>query len=134
LVTIEYENLKMMIIGQVVVIVLLLIGNTMDQYSSERQLLLFGIEKNPVLVDRQLQLLNLESKAVKDRSLVITVVPKGDPRIMKYSINSDQFTILLIGKDNMEKHRTNTILPTDQLFGIIDAMPMRKAEMKSSGR
>ena len=114
-------------------IVLFFIGSMMDQYASERQLLLFGMEKNPAIVDRQIQLLKVEFKAVKDRSLVITVVPKNDPRVVKYGINSDQFTILLIGKDNMEKHRSNTILPADQLFAIIDAMPMRKTEMRSSG-
>lgn len=123
-----------MIIGHVVFIGLLLIGNRMDQFSAERQLLVFGMEKNPALVEQQIRLLNLESAGVKDRSLVITVVPKVDSRIQKYSINPDQFTILLIGKDNMEKHRTTTILPPDQLFGIIDAMPMRKSEMKSSSR
>jgi hypothetical protein len=40
-----------------------------------------------------------------------------------------QFTVILIGKDGTEKHRTNTLLQMQELFTIIDAMPMRRAEM-----
>ena len=105
-----------------------------EQFASERQLLLFGIDKNPSLVQQQIQLLNSESKGVQERSLTITIVKGGDSRIKKYSINPGQFTVLLIGKDNSEKYRTNDLLPPDQLFGIIDAMPMRKAEMESGNK
>lgn len=73
------------------------IGNLINQFSSERSLLLFGMEKNAAFVERQLKLQHRESK---ERSLVITVVQSGDARIMKYSINPDEFTIILIGKDN----------------------------------
>lgn len=120
-----------MTFGILLSIGMLLTVTSPEQFASERQLLLFGIDKNPSLVQQQIQLLNRESKGVKERSLIITVIKKGDARIRKYSINPDQFTVLLIGKDNSEKYRTNSLLPADQLFGIIDAMPMRKAEMES---
>ena len=84
-----------------------------EQFASERQLLLFGIDKNSSLDQQQIQLLNRESKGVKERSLIITVIKGGDSRIKKYSINPDQFTVLLIGKDNSEKYRSNDLLPPD---------------------
>jgi hypothetical protein len=34
-----------------------------------------------------------------------------------------------VGKDETEKHRVNRVLEIGELFAIIDAMPMRKAEM-----
>lgn len=120
--------------GMLLFIGLLLTEVSPEQFVSERQLLLFGIDKNPTLVQQQIQLLNRESKGVKERSITITIIKGGDSRIKKYSINPDQFTVLLIGKDNSEKYRTNNLLPPDQLFGIIDAMPMRKAEMESGNK
>lgn len=48
----------------------------------------------------------------------------------KFKIGKDSFTVVLIGKDGGEKYRKNTILTSEELFAIIDAMPMRKAEMK----
>lgn len=102
-----------------------------EQLASERQLLLFGVEKNPALVQQQIQLLNAESKGVKERSVTINIIEKGDARVRKYAINPDQFTVLLIGKDHSEKYRSNSPVPPGQLFGIIDAMPMRRAEMES---
>ncbi|SFE75023.1 DUF4174 domain-containing protein [Thermoflexibacter ruber] len=49
----------------------------------------------------------------------------------KFRISKDNFTVVLIGKDGGEKYRKNTILTSEELFAIIDAMPMRKAEMKN---
>ncbi|GAB4187262.1 MAG: DUF4174 domain-containing protein [Thermoflexibacter sp.] len=48
----------------------------------------------------------------------------------KFKISKDNFTVVLIGKDGGEKYRKNATLTSEELFAIIDAMPMRKAEMK----
>lgn len=38
--------------------------------------------------------------------------------------------VILIGKDGGEKYRKSTILSNENLFAIIDAMPMCRTEMK----
>ena len=43
-----------------------------------------------------------------------------------------QFQITLIGKDGGKKLTRRTVLKTDELFAIIDAMPMRLDEMRKS--
>jgi hypothetical protein len=48
----------------------------------------------------------------------------------KFKISKDDFAVVLIGKDGGEKYRKNAILTNEELFAIIDAMPMRKTEMK----
>ncbi len=48
----------------------------------------------------------------------------------KFKVEKNTFTIVLIGKDGGEKYRKNAILTNEELFAVIDAMPMRKAEMK----
>lgn len=51
-------------------------ANVMGQFSSFRQLLIFGSEENMMLGEQQLNLLNKSSVGVKERSLKITVVEK----------------------------------------------------------
>lgn len=46
----------------------------------------------------------------------------------------ERFSIELIGKDGGTKERRNTVLPPAELFAIIDAMPMRRAEMRRESR
>lgn len=40
------------------------------------------------------------------------------------------FSVVLIGKDGGEKLRRTTPLPPADLFALVDAMPMRQAEMR----
>jgi len=40
------------------------------------------------------------------------------------------FSVVLIGKDGGEKLRRDSFLTTRDLFAIVDAMPMRRAEME----
>lgn len=42
--------------------------------------------------------------------------------------NASGFSVVLIGKDGGEKLRRNTLLSSKELFAIVDAMPMRRAE------
>lgn len=49
----------------------------------------------------------------------------------KYQINpAEGFSCILLGKDGYEKLRKTTFVPLEELFALIDAMPMRKREMK----
>ncbi len=46
--------------------------------------------------------------------------------------DAKSFSIILVGKDGGEKLRRTTPLPPDELFALVDAMPMRRAEMRES--
>lgn len=47
----------------------------------------------------------------------------------KYGIRSDQFALLLIGKDGQPKSELSSVPEIEQIFGRIDTMPMRQQEM-----
>lgn len=49
----------------------------------------------------------------------------------RFRIGEEEFCIVLIGKDGGEKYRKNTIFSSEELFAVIDAMPMRRAEKNS---
>ncbi|WP_166435190.1 DUF4174 domain-containing protein [Christiangramia sabulilitoris] len=46
--------------------------------------------------------------------------------------SKEDFEIILIGLDGGVKLRQSEILGTDKLFGLIDSMPMRRAEMNKN--
>jgi hypothetical protein len=48
-----------------------------------------------------------------------------------FEVEDNEFTTILIGKDGGVKMRRDGLMPTDALFDTIDAMPMRRQEMKS---
>lgn len=47
-----------------------------------------------------------------------------------YSLAADRFAVVLIGKDGGPKLRSDAPLGPDRLFPTIDAMPMRRSEMR----
>ena len=49
-----------------------------------------------------------------------------------FDIDSDTFSVLLIGKDGGVKMRRDDIVSTREIFQLIDSMPMRQQEMRKS--
>ena len=43
---------------------------------------------------------------------------------------SSRFTVVLVGKDGTAKLREKRAVSSDDLFALIDAMPMRQREMR----
>ncbi len=114
------------------IIGLLLAISTMGQFSSHRQLLIFKSLGDVQLAEQQLSSLEKAAGGVNERDIKITIVEKESPLFKKYSVDTARFTVILIGKDGFEKYRTNKLLDADQLFSIIDAMPMRQREMNKN--
>jgi hypothetical protein len=51
----------------------------------------------------------------------------------RFKVSPNEYMSILIGKDGTEKMRTGEVVTAKRLFEIIDAMPMRKLEMKDNG-
>ena len=51
-----------------------------------------------------------------------------------FAVQSNDFAVLLVGKDGGEKFRSSTPVTMKRLNQIIDAMPMRQQEMQSHHR
>ncbi|WP_161597124.1 DUF4174 domain-containing protein [Dyadobacter flavalbus] len=100
-----------------------------------RKVLLFYNAEGEQQWKAQMKVLEAARKEVSERDIEITSVP-GSARYAdqwkKWKIDtSEAFTFILIGRDGGEKLRSNEMVKTNQLFGLIDAMPMRKREMES---
>ncbi len=103
----------------------------MAQFNKYRLVYLFGRETVPQMVEQQIDSLMKFSKGFKERDLELVTVESTNSLSERFKVTPGIFTLILIGKDGSEKYRTNKVIKAATLFAIIDAMPMRKAEMKS---
>ena len=118
-----------------------------------RVLLVFAPSGQDPRVQTQIRLLSRHSAEMKERDLVLLPVflqsgtPTGSDTLRElqpppvsdaeqlalrrqYTIGQTDFAVVLLGKDGGEKFRSTTPVPVERLDQIIDAMPMRKNEMK----
>jgi len=93
----------------------------------------------------QKRILKNEEDGVLDRDLIIVeVIENGESRARgvrfpeetagnlrrQFQVAPGAFQVILIGKDGGEKLRRGEPVSAADLFGIIDAMPMRQQEMR----
>ncbi|MEN0051721.1 MAG: DUF4174 domain-containing protein [Bacteroidota bacterium] len=111
-----------------------------------RILLLFAEHPDDSLLIQQIAHFEEDTAGLEDRDLIIYkickeegVAPNGkelDARAIKrlrdkYKVSNNSFTVILIGKDGGEKlRRKGKLLTRKALYRTIDAMPMRRAEMR----
>ncbi len=98
------------------------------QFDNSRKILIFGNDQ--ALVKAQQRWLMKDSTGITERDIDIIKVKEGSNLLSQYGVASNQFTIILIGKDGGEKFRSLKPETSETLFAIIDAMPMRQSEMK----
>lgn len=98
----------------------LISAQDLSQYRWENRILQIETPsiKDPHFQDQSSRLVAV-FRGVLERDLVI--LTKTD---------AEHFQITLIGKDGGKKLTRRTVLKTEELFAIIDAMPMRRDEMR----
>jgi hypothetical protein len=125
-------------------------AQTLDKHRwQDRVILLYAAGAKDPTLKRQLSLLTTQKAEVTDRDLVIYqlfpsggISPNGKKLtasqslafFQRYDVRPDTFTLILVGKDGGEKKRTGELVPLEDLFGLIDRMPMRRAEMRRKGK
>ncbi|WP_166395049.1 DUF4174 domain-containing protein [Rubrobacter marinus] len=51
----------------------------------------------------------------------------------RFGVEPGAFTALLVGKDGTVKHRSDEPVGLEELYALVDAMPMRRREMRERG-
>lgn len=90
--------------------------------------MIFGNNATEQLVHKQWVTFDADKTGLEERGIQIFVNPESQS--MKKLRNETGFEIILIGKDGGVKKRKTSLMQTDELFGIIDSMPMRQSEMR----
>ena len=69
-----------------------------------------------------------------ERDLVVLAEPDGNgPLHRRFHAPAGEFRVILIGKDGHTALERSQPVGSQELFGLIDAMPMRRQEMRSKG-
>jgi Domain of unknown function (DUF4174) len=101
---------------------------------NSRVLLLFAPNVNDRRLTQQKQMLESQSAGLKDRDLKvfeITGCSQSDEQLRnKFHVKADSFAVVLIGKDGSKKLKHSEPADPNDIFQLIDSMPMRKDEMR----
>lgn len=116
-----------------------------DYLWQKRPLLLFAPSSDDAQLLGAREILQEHMKGIKERDMVIWYVIHHDKVVIDdairphlpakrfyehYNVAADTFTMLLIGKDGEVKLQQEAIIPIEELFATIDAMPMRQQEIQ----
>ena len=81
--------------------------------------------------ERKLRLLEIVGGVVKESDAI--VASEGDRILDRLSLDQDSFSVVLVGLDGTVKLRQSSPISNRQLFSLIDAMPMRREELRMRG-
>ena len=96
---------------------------------------------------QQIELLDAVEAGLRERDLTVIEVfsedgvavdgqaagPSGSSFYRHFSVDSDAFRVILVGKDGRIKLDRKEAVASTDLFSLIDAMPMRRLEMRQGG-
>jgi len=118
-----------------------------DLLWKNRVLLLFAQDHQDQHLQQTQYRLQQNNCDIKDRDIVIGIITNQGPDTLnnqsisrKYAANlrkqfnilNEQFVVILLGKDGSEKFRVLHLPDMNEIFAIIDGMPMRQDEMQAS--
>jgi len=102
------------------------------QQKTYRDIWIFSADANNASFTAQKSILS-GAAGLKERDIQVHEIIglKGNESLFKkYKASTQNFTFILLGKDGGEKIRSHEPVNLEKLYQIIDAMPMRQAEMK----
>lgn len=109
--------------------VIILLGNQSTEALVEKQLM--ELLKTPDdLTERKLKV--YVSVAKRYENLDIDVIELNPDLVQKYNPKNKDFKFILIGLDGGVKMGRSAFVPTKELFGLIDGMPMRRNEIRNN--
>ncbi|CAG5067525.1 hypothetical protein DYBT9623_00246 [Dyadobacter sp. CECT 9623] len=108
---------------------------TMSIADEPRKVLLFYKANGAQQLKSQLSIFEAAKKGMQERDINVESIPfstQNADQWKKWKVDTNEaFTFILVGRDGGEKHRSDEAVPTEKLFGLIDAMPMRKREINN---
>lgn len=123
-------------------------ANAIDGFAwSHRPLVLYAPSADSPEMSRQRSLLLEVRDDLRKRDIVLievvgdeaTIVVGPEARIeapaliQRLGLSDDRFGVALVGKDTGVKLRSNEVVTVPQLFSLIDAIPMRRREIRERG-
>ncbi|HEY9908197.1 MAG TPA: DUF4174 domain-containing protein [Thermosynechococcaceae cyanobacterium] len=119
--------------------------NLSDYQWQHRVALIFAPSERSPAYQQQMQAWQAEAEGMQDRDLKVVEILVGESRAdrqiitaasanrlrQQFGVTTEDFAVILVGKDGTEKQRSQAPVDPTVLFRTIDAMPMRQQEMRS---
>ncbi|MCC5941958.1 MAG: DUF4174 domain-containing protein [Balneolaceae bacterium] len=110
--------------------VLILYANSAldDQYTNQMQVFSNhrdGMEERDLII---ISLFNEGSSFLGDKTISLQ---STESLIGKFAPDEETYKLILIGKDGGVKLQSESTITAENLFGLIDSMPMRRQEMRN---
>jgi hypothetical protein len=104
------------------------------QQGNKRALTIYAQSDNEPQYKQQLQLLQEDKPGLEERDVVVEtkVYNNANASSFRKAGATGNFTIILTGKDGGEKYRSMKPITLKKLYAIIDAMPMRRQEIRKN--
>jgi len=117
---------------------------SLDEYRWKNRIIIINNGPDKLTSDRQKQLLLKDIAGLQERHLLIFEIGQDLIRdilneknyeihqnlLDKLDLNSGAYEILLIGKDGGVKLRSSVPVTDNEIYNLIDQMPMRQVEMQ----
>lgn len=100
---------------------------------SKREIILLAEHPmHPDLLQQQ-EILQADTAGLAERDMVITLITPLSDKNRYHQLMKDGkgFRFILIGKDGGEKLRSDKPVTLEQIFALVDSMPMRRYEMEN---
>ncbi len=112
---------------------MLFLLNLSPQEVAHREILLVAQSMDDPDILIQKKILQADEEGLTERDVIITLItPESDKkRFEKLMKNRKGFRFILIGKDGGIKLSSDKPVTLEQLFALIDSMPMRRYEVKT---
>lgn len=110
-------------------------GFTQSSFSRFRTIYIFHTYDTRELFNQQMEWLSADKMGCDERDIRILQIHKekaSKDELRKFFV-TENFVVVLVGKDGTEKYRSNEPVSTKVLFALIDQMPMRQSELKRKG-
>jgi hypothetical protein len=106
--------------------------NFSPQEVAHREILLVAQRMDDPDLLVQKKILHADEEGLAERDIIISLItPESDKkRFEKFMKNGKGFRFILIGKDGGIKLSSDKPVKLEQLFALIDSMPMRRYEVK----
>ena len=118
---------------------------SLNDFRWENRIIIINSDEGKELSEHQKKSLMTDMAGLKDRHLLIFEIDRDGITDLqnekvyrveqnfldKLQMKKGEFEILLIGKDGGVKLRSSSPLENSRIFGVIDQMPMRQAEMRN---
>ena len=108
---------------------LLIISNPSNNSEKEVEQLQYLGPLDQDFTERKLLVLKLNDKTYSVLNSRETTIVSDPKSIKRLCLSETEFSVLLIGLDGGIKLRQDQIISREDLFAIIDGMPMRRSEL-----